>query len=234
MLGKLTPMDVISYQTVLAAVGGVEALTRLLSTVTGVATVNWTMTLSMTEIWNTISAEILPGLRSHRPLWFVDLADPAKRTEEDLRAALDALVALQAHADVILGLNGSEARQVVDVLGGSWSGDHESTESAREGAVFIRQQLGLSYVMVHLVGSAAAATSEESVAVPGFKCPNPVITTGAGDHFNAGFFSSLLAGLPLDHCCTVGGATSGYYVRNALPPSRQHLIDFLNAWKHEA
>ena len=52
-----------------------------------VATVNWTMTLEMNAIWEFPMAEVLPDLLDERIPWFVDLADPAKRPVEDLRAA---------------------------------------------------------------------------------------------------------------------------------------------------
>ena len=76
-------------------------------------------------------------------------------------------------------------------------------------AAELQDKLGLSCVMVHLVGSAAAAGAGEAVACDGFLCEKPVITTGAGDHFNAGF-TGLLDGLPLSACLLGGGATSGF------------------------
>ena len=82
--------------------------------------------------------------------------------------------------------------------------------------------------MVHLVGSAAAADAMTAVSCPGFACTNPVITTGAGDHFNAGFFAAFCQGMPLYDSCLIGGATSGHYVRTAQSPSRQDVADFLS------
>ena len=47
----------------------------------------------------------------------------------------------------------------------------------------------------------------------------PLITTGAGDHFNAGFMHGRLLGLPPENCLTVGVCTSGHYVRTAHSPT---------------
>ena len=127
MMGKLAPMAEVTWQTLSQAVA--DDWQNVLAGVSALAMVNWTMTLDMTNIWLTLARDVLPQLPGPRRTIFVDLADPAKRTREDLRAALDALVELQGVADVVLGLNGSECAQVWEVVGGSWQGDSEDTRS---------------------------------------------------------------------------------------------------------
>ena len=46
---------------------------------------------------------------------FVDLADPRKRTREDIRRCLDTLKRLQRHVNVVLSVNYSEAKQCLEV-----------------------------------------------------------------------------------------------------------------------
>ena len=233
MLGKLLPMETVTYENLLKATGGVSGLKALFKDAPGVATVNWTMTLGMTKIWTEIAKDVLPGLRTDsvkgRGKWFIDLADPAKRTNGDILAALDAMKALQVHTDVVLGLNEMECRQILGVLGLSWPSITPEWEAAREACVKIRAHLGLSRVMCHLVKSAAEASVESSHGVDGFFDPKPKITTGAGDHFNAGYFAALLAGIPPRDALMIGGATSGHYVRTAVSPSRQQVIEFLRS-----
>jgi sugar/nucleoside kinase (ribokinase family) len=55
----------------------------------------------------------------------------------------------------------------------------------------------------------------------------PKISTGAGDHFNAGFCLGRVLGMSVVEslCCGVG--TSGYYVRSAESPSAKQLADFI-------
>ncbi len=228
MLGKLLPLENVTYERLVAKLGP-EGLKHALRTAQGIATVNWTMTLGMTEIWRRLAAEVLPGLRSDRPLWFIDLADPAKRTAGDIRAALAALQELQKHVDVVLGMNEMELRQVLEVIGEPWPAQDPEWEAARAGCVTVQKRFGLSWAMCHLVKSAACAWPAGSVGLDGFFEPKPVITTGAGDHFNAGFLAALLAGLEPAHALLVGGATSGYYVRTAVSPSRAQVVDFLRA-----
>lgn len=235
MLGKMLPMERVTFQTLVEKVGLVE-LKRLIGSAHAIAAVNWTMTLGMTEIWKRLAAEVLPGLRKERPLFFVDLADPAKRTIEDLRAAFAALRELQQHVDVLLGMNGAELKQVLAVLGADGAAIEPEWEAARKGCEVVRDRLGLSWAMCHLVKSSACAWSADSkraagsVGAEGFFEPKPKITTGAGDHFNAGFVAALLAGLAPEHALQVGAATSGHYVRTGISPARAQVVDFLRQY----
>ena len=54
----------------------------------------------------------------------------------------------------------------------------------------------------------------------------PKISTGAGDHFNAGFCLGRVLGFSLVESLCVGVATSGYYVRTAESPTATQLADF--------
>lgn len=235
MLGKMLPMERVTFKTLVEKVGLGE-LKRLLGSAQAIAAVNWTMTLGMTEIWNRLATEVLPGLRGDRPLFFVDLADPAKRTIEDLRAAFAALRELQKHVDVLLGMNGAELKQVLAVLGADSPVVEPEWEAARKGCEIVRDRLGLSWAMCHLVKSSACAWSAAgkraagSIGAEGFFEPKPKITTGAGDHFNAGFVAALLAGLAPEHALQVGGATSGHYVRTGISPARAQVVDFLRQY----
>jgi sugar/nucleoside kinase (ribokinase family) len=105
------------------------------------------------------------------------------------------------------------------------------------GCEIVRDRLGIAVAMCHLVRSAACAwragvhklcvQTAGSACSDGFYDPKPKITTGAGDHFNAGFIGALLAGLQPLHALQTGGATSGHYVRTAESPERAQLIAFL-------
>ena len=158
---------------------------------------NWTMLPRVGEIWEKLLDEILPsGPKSGRTL-FVDLADPEKRTREDLRGALHLVTRFQEQVEVILGLNLKEATQVAEVLG---LPDHGSTARRviEQDAAEIRLALGVSCVVIHPRKAAAAATATESARFPGPFVQSPRISTGAGDHFNAGFCLGRVLGMGLE------------------------------------
>lgn len=232
MLGKLLPMDVVTWPTLVAKLG-VQRIHDVVARSAAIATVNWTMTLGMTDIWERLISEVFsdPALATHRPLFFVDLADPAKRTLDDQRLGLTTLTALQRHAEVVLGMNEMELRQVLAALEMPWPTGGSEHEQARQGCELVRDRLGIAVAMCHLVKSAAVAWNRDdqkgSASAEGFFEPKPKITTGAGDHFNAGFLAALLAGIAPLQAIQIGGATSGFYVRNAASPSRADVIAFL-------
>jgi sugar/nucleoside kinase (ribokinase family) len=56
---------------------------------------------------------------------------------------------------------------------------------------------------------------------------NPKITTGAGDHFNAGFSIARLCGFSPLTSLAIATCTSGHYVRTAQSPSTGQVVDLL-------
>jgi sugar/nucleoside kinase (ribokinase family) len=85
-------------------------------------------------------------------------------------------------------------------------------------------------VVVHPRESAACATAEGTFWVPGPYTDEPLITTGAGDHFNAGYVRGQMLELAPEACLGLGVCTSGHYVRTARSPSLDDLEKFLENW----
>jgi sugar/nucleoside kinase (ribokinase family) len=224
MMGKLAPLSQVTWERLLEAVGPAE-LRRLFDESALLGLVNWTMLPHLTAIWRRAGSDLLATLPPRPRRLFIDLADPQKRQHDDLREALDVLTALNAHVAVTLGLNLSEAFQVATVL--RLSPDTENPRAPRDLAARIREKLNLATVVIHPRHGAAAATIQDAAAFPGPFVQHPLISTGAGDHFNAGFALGELLGLPLEQALCLGTATSGYYVRHAASPTRDELATFL-------
>ncbi|MDR3636589.1 MAG: PfkB family carbohydrate kinase, partial [Isosphaeraceae bacterium] len=91
----------------------------------------------------------------------------------------------------------------------------------------IRTALAIACVVVHPRRSAAAATSDGTAWFAGPFIEHPTISTGAGDHFNAGFCLGRMLGLSAEECLCAGVATSGYYVRTAQSPTVAQLAEFV-------
>ena len=87
----------------------------------------------------------------------------------------------------------------------------------------------LACVVIHPRGGASAATADGTASFAGPFVAHPKISTGAGDHFNAGFALGQLLSLSLAECLCAGVATSGYYVRTAHSPTLTELADFIAA-----
>ncbi|MEX0776479.1 MAG: hypothetical protein WD042_12315 [Phycisphaeraceae bacterium] len=193
--------------------------------------VNWTMLPCMSDIWRQLVKVLAAEGDGQRKQVFIDLADPEKRTSEDLSRALSLCGEFQKHVDLTLGMNLKESSQVAEVLGIKVPPDAADAEGAIEAtAGAIRAKLSLYCVVIHPRKGAAASRQRdgkaESASFQGPFVQEPKLSTGAGDNFNAGFCLGNLAGLSLAQSLCAGTATSGYYVRNAASPTLQQLAAF--------
>ena len=190
--------------------------------------VNWTMLIHMSDIFKNLLKKVAPKVKNGGKKWiFFDLCDPAKRSQEDLLEAIGLIAKFQKHFRVILGANLQEGRQIGAALG---LGEVDETYgSLTHYADKIRDLLKVDTVVIHPVGFAAASEEKGSAHVVGPYCAKPLITTGAGDHFNSGFCLGRVLGLSLEHSLQLGVATSGSYVRTAKSPTVKDLVKFLNS-----
>jgi sugar/nucleoside kinase (ribokinase family) len=232
LLGKYESLREVSWDNLVARIGRAE-LQGLFDGATLISMNNWTMLPRMSEIWSHLIDEVLPGAGGAGPgaasgrqrTLYIDLADPEKRTFEDIRTALGHLARFQAHVEVILGLNLKEAGEIAQVLG--LAGQANAEAAIEPMAAAIRKALGIGCVVIHPRRAAAAATATETARFAGPFVQQPLISTGAGDHFNAGFCLGRIAGLGLVESLCAGVACSGYYVRTAQSPSGEQLAEFV-------
>jgi sugar/nucleoside kinase (ribokinase family) len=159
---------------------------------------------------------------------FVDLADPEKRTREDILRALNLVGNFRKYFEVILGLNEKEAYEIGCVL------DLDTSRHSREGLVELARQIrgrtSVRTLVVHPVTYAFSWADDGCHSAEGPFIEKPLITTGAGDHFNAGFCLGKLLGFDEEMAVLVGVATSGFYVRNAASPRLADLAEMLRHW----
>lgn len=230
MLGKPQNIQHVTWDRIKQTVG-LDAFVAMAESAAVLGVVNWVMMSGVDGIWQGLIDEVLPKIDpAKRPRVFIDLCDPAKRTDADLLAALDLLCKLNAMTPVTLGLNLAESQRVAAVGGAEpFDDSHNTTMSSavRKTASSIQQTLGLDTVVVHPRQGAAAARSGESAWFEGPFTSSPKLSTGAGDHFNGGFSFGQIAGMPLDECLAIGTGVSGAYVRDAQSPTLDRLVGFL-------
>jgi Sugar kinases, ribokinase family len=229
MLGMMKSLDEITPQKIEEVMGG-AAWREALSASDLIALVNWTMIPNMSAIFDDLVGRLLPQIPA-KPgrIYFFDLADPEKRSTADLVYALETIAKFEQFGQVTLGLNLKEAQQVHPALG--LGTESETEDGLRRMAENIRKKLDLTTVVVHPKESAACATRDGTWWIPGPYAAKPLITTGAGDHFNSGFVNGQLMGLSPESCLALGVSTSGHYVRTAKSPTLDDLETFLANWK---
>lgn len=211
-----------------------------------VGMVNWTVMGGVNSIWRGLRDEVLgenskvqrSGAAPSNRSIFIDLTDPAKRTDADVAEALGLLRELNTRTPVTLGLNQSEAERVARVSGSDVFDrlrNRPLSELITAAAVDVRSRLGLAAVVIHpREGAAATDDAGHTAWFDGPFTRSPKLSTGAGDHFNGGYSFAATLGLGdsrpdggLALRLAIGCAVSGAYVRDAESPTRSRLIDFL-------
>ncbi len=227
MLGKLESLKEVNWQNIQARFGRDKFVSHF-STAQLVGFVNWTMLTAMSDIWAAVLKEICPGMKGPRRKLFIDLADPEKRTNEDIARALELIAAFQQYFDVILGLNEKEGYEIAANLG------LKSNNHTPEGLLKLCQEIHLRIhvdsIVIHPTAYALASGPDGTALVEGPFTPKPKITTGAGDHFNSGFCLGKLLGFSTEGSLLTGVTTSGFYVRTGQSPGVADLAHMLRNW----
>ncbi|MDR2807058.1 MAG: PfkB family carbohydrate kinase [Puniceicoccales bacterium] len=206
LLGITHPLDAVHLKTIAPIL--TENLAKI-SSCDLLCFTNWTMMIYMNEILHFL----WENLTIHRQkIAFFDLADPEKRPQRDIQAMIALMQRYQQKRFTILGLNLKEAEQIASLL------DHRFLEndpkpSLVDLCVFIQNRMQIDEVFVHDYTCCAAATFTQSAWVDGFFVEHPKTTTGAGDHFNAGYLHAKLQQKPLKACLTQAYKISSHFVK---------------------
>jgi len=225
MLQQMACLDGLTFEAVVAGVGE-EKLVQLFDEAELVALNHWASLPHMSAIWRELQARVCPRMQDRQRVIFFDLADPEKRSHEDIGEALRLIAGFGPWYRTVLGLNEKESEHISEVLGCEPKvTDARDRVLARTEA--IRASLDLGCVAVHPVRFGAIASADGSALVQGPYTSTPMISTGAGDHFNAGLCVGLLLGGTNDESLLLGLAAAGYYVQKAESPGVEALRGFL-------
>ena len=227
MLGKTAHFNEITWDNIQKRYGR-DKFIQNFSTADLVGFVNWTMVPYMSELWDSLLAEFSPARHDRRRKIFFDLADPEKRTPRDIERALGLIVKFEKFFEVILGLNEKEACAIGEVLGVNTAS--QTRDGLSSLSVEIQKRVPVDTLVIHPVPFALAVSGGQVSVIDGPFVAKPLITTGAGDHFNSGFCLGKLLGFDNAASVLCGVTTSGFYVRNAQSPSMEDLAAMLRDW----
>ena len=227
MMGKHASLGDVNWKNLVERVGH-KTLQGCFADASLVGLQNWTMLPHMSNIWGHVLVDICPTMPAQpRHTFFFDLADPEKRDPKDIRQAIELIGKFQKYFDVYLGLNEKESFGIAEVLG--YKGAPDGEEAVKTVAKFIHENIKTSGVVVHPRAYAVVASADGTAKADGPFVGKPLISTGAGDHFNAGFCLGKLIGADNEISLQLGVGTSGYYVRTGHSPSALELADFLQS-----
>jgi len=230
MLGDFAPCDRISLERLLEVMG-TDSLDEELKQADFISAVNWGKLPNVGEIWSYLASRSAELGRTPKEVpMFMDLAEFEHRDSSDVGALVSSLPAITAQFTTLLSFNLKEAWQMGERFGGEFKGKKDP-ESVAALAGLLREHLEVDKVIIHPNHGAACATADQCLFVEGPYCKEPLISTGAGDHFGAGCLAAVLLGLDNASMLSVGNATSGYFVRSGNTPSLTNIVEFLHLWQ---
>lgn len=234
MIGKLDSLNNVNWENIKKIIG-IPKLIELINASSLFGLENWTMMPHMSDIWRGLIEEVVPHIDNSKGkrFMFFDLADPEKRTSEDIIEALQLIQKFNSHFNVILGLNFKEGVEIAEVLGLEGYKDEDNKINLKELTERVSKKLNIYCLVIHPTIEASAVIGDSYYHVDGPFTAKPILTTGAGDNFNAGFCLGQILKLSPEQSLILGVATSGYYVRNAKSPSFDDLKEFLNSWAND-
>lgn len=223
ILGRQSSLAELTASDVIHSIGE-SRLLLLLEKSTLFGSVNWTMLPMMNAFWKTLLKKFIPKLSHQERHFFVDFADPLKRSDKDLKEALKLIQGFSSHFKVTIGLNYSEAERVGTLL------KIKKMKSFPSFAKAIQEQLKLFQVAIHRPKTACLARLGKTIELPSLYIEDAAVKTGAGDHFNGGLMGGTILDLSLSDTLKLAHLTSGYYVRKGISPTREELAFFLREW----
>ena len=209
---------------------GLDSLVRIIDGCDLVGMENWTMLPGMSDIWTHFLSDVLPRLTRppHDIHMFFDLADPEKRDEKDILFAVSLIGEFSKKGfQTALGLNKKEACEIAEIFGMKIK-DYRA-QPLRPLCNFLSGCISVGCLVIHPVDCACCFSNGSISFAKGPFCKNPVIATGAGDIFNAGFVLGWMNGFSMEESLQCGVYASGYYVRLGKSPTASKLAEFIQS-----
>lgn len=203
-----------------------EQLRQLSKQVDLIALVDWSNLPHATAIWQGVLAELLQPQQGNKPAVFFDLADPRKKSDQDIMEVLELINAFGKQTEVTLGLNENEAIQIYQLFCRDKKSSSKLNKLSEIGAS-IYQEMDIENLLIHPMDCCYLFNQSETIHLKGRIVQSPKVSTGGGDNFNAGFCFGQLAGLSSEDSMRIAMATSGAYVKHGRSPDLEELKAFL-------
>lgn len=209
---------------------GKEKIGQLIKESFIIAVTNWSSLYGMNDIIKGIKSKMdaigadKVGMSKYI---FFDMADSSRRDREEIIEGLNLMKRFDENAHIIFSLNENEARIVNRCF-------FEESEDIYETAQNIFKVLRPHLLIIHPNYRAILLDGRRTIEVGDFFVKKPIISTGGGDNFNAGFCSGLALQLPPEICLHLGRACASYYIKNGYSPSMDQLIYYMKKyWEGE-
>lgn len=216
------PYDKLSWPDIKRLIG-LDKLKEMIAGKHLVSFLNWSEIERSSEIWQGFIDEVLARRVENEQQcdFFTDLSDCSRRSKEEIQSIPGLLKEFSKHFRVTLSLNQHEAGLVADALG---------IDPGLPDGEFLKKlhnAFNTDIIVLHRIKDALAYDGTQIEQCDTFFCPEPVVLTGGGDNFNAGFCLGLLHDMDIYQCLLMANAVAGAYVSSGISPSIKALIEFL-------
>lgn len=212
MLADLKPLTELTWERIVDRVG-LDTLRREAAQCHLFGLTCYSLMAHAEEIWQGFRQDVLEFLpkSAEKPLIFFDLADMSKHDPLTIRRCVSILTAFRPYGETIVGLNQNEATHLMGCLG-----IEEGSLSRR-----IDRLRALDFadtVLVHPRDCCYVADGQGVRKWQGELVERPIVSTGGGDHFNAGFCAARLSGADNDGAARVAMRVSHDFVATGRTP----------------
>ncbi|AYO29753.1 hypothetical protein D2962_03235 [Biomaibacter acetigenes] len=222
MFGKNENLNEVTWDRIKNILGK-DLLKKLISDSFILAVTNWSSLYGLNDILKGIISElsgiVSDGGRLSKYVFF-DIADPSRRSTDDIVESLNLMAGFKKYFKTVFSFNENEAR-IINRCFFEDSGDMVKI------AENIFDVLKPDLLVIHPNKYALLFDDKNIIKVDDFNVENPVISTGGGDNFNAGFCAGLIMALPPEKCVYIGRACASFYIKNGSSPSLKQLIEYI-------
>ena len=162
-------------------------------------------------------------MEGKKKILFIDPADPSCKTEEQFAEFFTLIKQLSGIFNITLGINAKETVLVYNRF-------FQCREDVYSDALAqkLAEEMPVSEIVVHGTDWALALEKgNECQRIKGTRIPNPLVLTGAGDNFNAGYCLGKLCSLNRAACLLLGNISASLYIQNGFPAGISGLTAYI-------
>ncbi len=221
MLASNEDIDNLSYRTIVDRAGK-DYLREVFQRSDLIVLLNWSEMKQSLSIWHGLEEDFFSRMEGkENKQIFMDLSDCSIRPPEDVKDIARLIGTLSRSFDVSLSLNQNEAEHLARA-------SELPPASIEETVSLLHRALGCRRLIVHLVDRCYCAYQDEMYMERSRYIEHPVLSTGGGDNFNAGFVFGLLCGLDCGGCIRIANSVSSFYVSHGYSPAPEELRGWIN------
>ena len=222
MLAQMTGLNNADWEIVKKCVG-LEKIIKIVENSDLLCLLNWSEVKHINGMWEGLLQEVFPVMtRKKKAKTFFDLADCSMHNMEQIRHALELISQFTSFCDVTLSLNRNEAYLLSKALGST------SCDDPGKSGALIFHFLNINTLIVHTSARSFAWKGSHIYQADTVLVDKPMISTGAGDNFNAGFCIGELVDLETEQSLMLANLLAACYMKNGSSPDLNSIYSFVN------